>query len=85
MPGGSKPTVVQGVIAFVDNQVDRTTGTIGVKVLAENADEALWPGQSVEVALTVEVKPQHAVGAGGGRAAGAAGHDHLGGRTRTTR
>jgi membrane fusion protein, multidrug efflux system len=58
VPGGSKPTVVQGVIAFVDNQVDRTTGTIGVKVLAENADEALWPGQSVEVALTVEVKPK---------------------------
>ena len=32
VPGGSKPTVVQGVIAFVDNQVDRTTGTIGAKV-----------------------------------------------------
>jgi membrane fusion protein, multidrug efflux system len=58
VPGGSKPTVVTGVIAFVDNQVDRTTGTIGAKVVAENADEALWPGQSVEVALTVEVKPK---------------------------
>jgi membrane fusion protein, multidrug efflux system len=58
VPGGSKPTVVQGVIAFVDNQVDRATGTIGAKVVAENADEALWPGQSVEVALTVEVKPK---------------------------
>ena len=51
--GGARAT-----IAFVDNQVDQTTGTIGVKVLAENADEALWPGQSVEVALTVEVKPE---------------------------
>lgn len=55
---GSKPMVVQGVIAFVDNQVDRTTGTIGAKVVAENADEVLWPGQSVEVALTVEIKPK---------------------------
>ena len=56
VPGGTRPAVVQGVIAFVDNQVDRTTGTIGAKVIAQNADEVLWPGQSVEVALTVEVK-----------------------------
>jgi multidrug efflux system membrane fusion protein len=53
---GSKPAIVQGTIGFVDNQVDRTTGTITAKVVAENADEVLWPGQSVEVALTVEVK-----------------------------
>jgi membrane fusion protein, multidrug efflux system len=58
VPGGAKPLVVPGVIGFVDNQVDRTTGTIGAKVVAENADEVLWPGQSVEVALTVEVKPK---------------------------
>src|SRR5262249_20650932 len=58
VPASAKPLVVPGVIAFVDNQVDRTTGTIGAKVVAENADEALWPGQSVEVALTVEIKPK---------------------------
>lgn len=58
VPGGAKPMIVAGVLAFVDNQVDRQTGTIGAKVIAENADEALWPGQSVEVALTVEVKPR---------------------------
>jgi membrane fusion protein, multidrug efflux system len=58
VPGGTPPVVVQGVIAFVDNQVDRTTGTIGAKVTAQNADEVLWPGQSVQVALTVEVKPK---------------------------
>jgi membrane fusion protein, multidrug efflux system len=56
VPGGARPTVVQGTIDFVDNQVDRTTGSITAKVVAENADEVLWPGQSVEVALTVEVK-----------------------------
>jgi multidrug efflux system membrane fusion protein len=48
--------VVQGTIAFIDNQVDRQTGTITAKVRAENADEVLWPGLSVEVALTVELK-----------------------------
>ena len=54
--GGAKPTVVPGTIGFIDNQVDKQTGTIVVKVLAENADEVLWPGLAAEVALTVEVK-----------------------------
>ena len=53
---GAQRTVVPATIAFIDNQVDKQTGAIAVKVTAENADEALWPGQSVEVALTVEVK-----------------------------
>src|SRR5215813_3612975 len=56
VPGGSEPNVVRATIGFVDNQVDRTTGTVTAKVVAENADESLWPGQSVEVALTVEVR-----------------------------
>ena len=54
--GGTKPTIVQGTIGFVDNQVDKTTGTITARVIAENADEVLWPGLSAEVALTVEMK-----------------------------
>jgi len=53
---GPQRSAVPATIAFIDNQVDRQTGAITVKVVAENADEALWPGQSVEVALTVEVK-----------------------------
>jgi multidrug efflux system membrane fusion protein len=55
--GGTKPTVVQGTIEFIDNQVDKQTGTITAKVIAANADEVLWPGLSVEVRLIVEVKP----------------------------
>jgi multidrug efflux system membrane fusion protein len=58
IPGGAKPTVVQGTIGFIDNQVDKQTGTIAAKVIAVNADEVLWPGLSVEVALTVEMKSQ---------------------------
>jgi multidrug efflux system membrane fusion protein len=53
---GSQRMAVPAAISFIDNQVDRQTGAIAVKVAAENADEALWPGQAVEVALTVEVK-----------------------------
>jgi multidrug efflux system membrane fusion protein len=56
LPGGGTRAVVQGALAFIDNQVDRQTGTITAKVKAENADEVLWPGLSVEVALTVELK-----------------------------
>jgi multidrug efflux system membrane fusion protein len=55
LPGREGPSV-QGTIAFIDNQVDRQTGSIMAKVVADNDDETLWPGQSVEVGLTVEVK-----------------------------
>lgn len=51
-----EPTMVRATIGFVDNQVDRTTGTVMAKVVADNGEEILWPGQSVEVALTVEVR-----------------------------
>ena len=56
LPGGAKPTVVQGTLGLVDNQVDKQTGTITAKVIAENNEEVLWPGLSAEVALTVEMK-----------------------------
>src|SRR5262245_28007907 len=56
VPGGSRPVVVQGTLGFVDNQVDKQTGTITARVIAENADEVLWPGLSAEVALTVEMR-----------------------------
>lgn len=49
-----------GKIAFIDNQVDKTTGAIVVKVQSDNADEMLWPGLAVEVALTVDVRPSMA-------------------------
>lgn len=53
---GAKPTIRQGQLSFVDNQVDKQTGALAAKVLVPNEDEALWPGQAVEVALNVEVR-----------------------------
>jgi len=41
-----------GRIAFLDNAVDQTTGTIKVRAVFDNADAALWPGQF----YTVRVK-----------------------------
>jgi multidrug efflux system membrane fusion protein len=55
---GAQRTMVPATVAFVDNQVDRQTGAIALKVEAENAEEVLWPGQAVEVRLTVEVRPR---------------------------
>jgi multidrug efflux system membrane fusion protein len=55
---GPQRTSVAGIIAFIDNQVDKQTGAITAKVEAQNTDEVLWPGLAVEVALTVEVKPR---------------------------
>jgi multidrug efflux system membrane fusion protein len=43
----------EGILAFVDNTVDRSTGTIKLKAEFANTDRRLWPGQFVNVALTL--------------------------------
>jgi multidrug efflux system membrane fusion protein len=53
---GTAAVEVEGKLGFVDNQVDRTTGTVTAKVMAANADERLWPGLAVSVDLTVETR-----------------------------
>jgi multidrug efflux system membrane fusion protein len=40
-------TVSEGALAFVDNAVDTTTGTILLKGSFPNRDGALWPGEFV--------------------------------------
>ena len=47
-PGTDKP-LAAGRIAFLDNAVDQTTGTIKVRAVFDNGDVALWPGQFVTV------------------------------------
>jgi multidrug efflux system membrane fusion protein len=47
---GSPP---QGELTFIDNSVDETTGTILLKATFPNEDRALWPGQFVQVELTL--------------------------------
>ncbi len=43
----------QGELTFVDNTVDMTTGTIQLKATFPNDDRILWPGQFVQVELTL--------------------------------
>lgn len=46
-----------GVLTFVDNAVDMTTGTIRLKGTFENQEKRLWPGQFVNVILTLATQP----------------------------
>lgn len=46
-----------GVLTFVDNAVDTTTGTIKLKGTFENHDRKLWPGQFVRVTLRLSTRP----------------------------
>jgi multidrug efflux system membrane fusion protein len=45
---------VTGVLSFVDNTVDPSTGTIRVKAQFDNRDASLWPGQYVNTSVTVQ-------------------------------
>jgi len=46
--------VSHGVLSVIDNAVDNTTGTIRLKATFDNQDRILWPGQLVNVALTLD-------------------------------
>jgi len=53
--GGGDP--VGGELTFVDNAVDRATGTLRLKASFANTAGSLWPGQYVEVVLKLSVRP----------------------------
>lgn len=59
-PQGTAATE-NGTLTFVDNAVDPTTGTITLKATFGNSDGALWPGQFVNVAVTLESRPNSIV------------------------
>ena len=43
----------QGRLEFIDNAVDRSTGTVRLKGVFSNGERRLWPGQFVNAALTL--------------------------------
>lgn len=57
IPRGETGDGHEGALSFVDNAVDRSTGTIRLEALFPNRDRALWPGQFVEVALDLSDEP----------------------------
>jgi multidrug efflux system membrane fusion protein len=46
-----------GTLAFVDNNVDSTTGTVLLKARFSNPEGTMWPGQYMSVALQLYVDP----------------------------
>ena len=51
----------EGTLTFVDNTVDMTTGTIHLKATFANQQRRLWPGQYVNVVLTLAREPNAVV------------------------
>ena len=56
LPSGEKRPD-RGVVTFVDNAIDPTTGTVRLKASFPNAEKRLWPGQFANVTLTLTVDP----------------------------
>jgi membrane fusion protein, multidrug efflux system len=54
---GGETSPEQGVLSFIDNTVDMTTGTIKLKGTFANKGKRLWPGQFVNVFLTLTTQP----------------------------
>jgi len=53
LPPTDRSSSDQGVLSFIDNTVDKTTGTILLKGTFANKERRLWPGQFVNVVLTL--------------------------------
>jgi multidrug efflux system membrane fusion protein len=51
----------EGVLTFVDNAVDTATGTILLKATFANREERLWPGQFVDIVVTLGEEPDRIV------------------------
>jgi multidrug efflux system membrane fusion protein len=59
MPQAARP--IAGRLTFIDNKVNTQTGTILLKATFPNQDHALWPGQFVEVLLTLTTEKDRTV------------------------
>jgi membrane fusion protein, multidrug efflux system len=48
----------RGTLAFVDNQIDQTTGSVRLKATFSNQGYTLWPGQYVNIQLLLKTLPK---------------------------
>ncbi len=63
-PPDSQWPVDKGKLSFIDNQVDKDSGTILLKGTFPNPKNRLWPGQFVNVTLTLDTIPEAVVAPG---------------------
>ena len=54
-PSQTDTVFSEGVLTFVDNSVDTTTGTVLLKGEFQNRDNALWPGEFLNVRLQLYI------------------------------
>ena len=54
-PSEGSGVPLEGTLAFVDNNVDSTTGTVLLKARFSNPEGTMWPGQYMSVALQLYV------------------------------
>src|SRR2546427_7502040 len=54
-PSHTDTAFSEGVLTFVDNSVDTTTGTVLLKGEFQNRDKALWPGEFLNVRLQLYI------------------------------
>ena len=57
MPPKGTVKIGEGLIFFIDNHIDLTTGTLLIKGIAKNDQQKLWPGQFVRIRLILNIKP----------------------------
>ncbi|HEV8382824.1 MAG TPA: efflux RND transporter periplasmic adaptor subunit, partial [Gemmatimonadales bacterium] len=55
-PARDSASSIQGILSFVDNQVDTSTGTVLLKARFPNRDGSLWPGEFVRITLVLGVQ-----------------------------
>lgn len=60
VPGNEMDPVV-GELTFINNEVNKSTGTILLKAVFANKDEFLWPKLFVNVVLTLTTQPDATV------------------------
>jgi len=54
--GNDQKRLAEGKLTLIGNQIDPQTGTIELKALFENADEALWPGQFLNARVVTSTR-----------------------------
>lgn len=55
LPKDNRPPE-EGDLFFIDNAIDKSTGTVKLGALFKNAQESLWPGQFVNVTLVLAIQ-----------------------------
>jgi len=56
-PGSDEAAAATGVLIFVDNAVDPSTGTIKLRARFANKENSLWPGQFIGVSVRLFEQP----------------------------